>query len=154
MKSSIAHRSNDLIELTVSGSIAEAAADELKLIEPSLTLAQIRIDSSKVTHLNSLGIVAWINFIRRLTRDKAVEFVACSVAMVQTAIVFPQIFGTAKVSSLLIPYLCDACDEHQVILMKVEDLATADGQLCRRCHGPAILGILGVENLFIGPPQP
>jgi hypothetical protein len=82
---------------------------------------------SEVRRINSCGVREWVNFMRELDTDERIvslELHACSPAMVNQLNTISNFRGSARVRSLLAPYVCERCDIEQTRLVEVAPVPT------------------------------
>jgi len=77
-----------------------------------------------LTGINSCGIRNWVNFMKEL-KDREVSYEECPPALVRQMNMVPSVVGNAKVLSVYVPYVCDACDHEAEILVKAEKFSGA-----------------------------
>lgn len=95
-------------------------------------------DLGGIEHINSLGVRNWVHFVRDCeTAGHDVSFERCSPVMVQQISMISNFVGRrARVRSLVVPYLCPACnaeDQQVVALAPGAGLAIPDGIPCPKC---------------------
>lgn len=117
----------DGTNIVVTGNINERS----QLVVPEIVGAQIRIDTSGVTRINSLGVANWIRYMAKLA-DLGVPVIISrlSVAFVSQAGMISNFLGNAKVEKFLAPYFCPDCDH------SVEELFAIDADLPRSIACP------------------
>jgi anti-anti-sigma regulatory factor len=105
--------SEDALRVVLSGTINEDSGLDLQrlvgLVEernrPSLVF-----DFSAVHSVNSLGVRAWIQFLRQVEGAGAkVFFEACSPEVVMQFNIIPNFLGQATVLSFFANYVCESC---------------------------------------------
>ena len=74
-----------------------------------------------VASINSCGIRSWVNFLKELS-GKEVIFEECPPLIVRQMNMVPSFVGEAKVTSIFLPYVCDACDKEKHVLKEIEEL--------------------------------
>lgn len=81
--------------------------------------AEIFIDLSEVTSINSIGIRAWIMWFGELS-DVSFKFLNCPKALVmQMNMVEGFLPAGSQVESLQVPFYCEDCDEEKEVLFEV-----------------------------------
>lgn len=105
--------SGTVIEISVEGPISEKAS----LFEINLqTFKEIRLNMSKVTFINSIGVKNWILWTYRIPADAKLYLDECPFVIVnQINIVHGFIPKNAVVTSFLAPFLCDNCSHEQTV---------------------------------------
>lgn len=74
----------------------------------------------KVTSINSCGIRTWVNFIKELGTSN-MEFTECPPGIVRQMNMVPSFLGSAKVTSVYVPYVCDSCEHELDQLVQIQD---------------------------------
>ena len=86
-----------------------------------------------VESINSLGVRAWVNFIK-LMKDKEISFEECPPIIVRQMNMIPSFTGNAKVHSVYVPYVCDNCDSESLVLVKNDQFSTvSETARCENC---------------------
>lgn len=94
--------------IVVSGAISEQS----QLIVPERVGAKIRIDTSGVTRINSMGVASWIRYMGKLAELGVPLFIEpLSVCFVIQAGMISNFLGTAQVANFEAPYFCPECDQ-------------------------------------------
>lgn len=126
-------------KLTIKGTIDEHAsfAPVLPALKYPLT-----IDLGGVERINSLGTRLWIAFIDEVTARGPVWLERCSDVLVHQFGYVSTMLGSARVRSVLAPYvctLCDAIDYHEVVIDQDFDPALPHrapaSKRCSACAG-------------------
>jgi hypothetical protein len=95
-----------------------------------------------VRRLNSMGVRAWMGFVRDLPNVTELTFAHCSPAIVVQLNMIRNFPGPAKVRSLCAPYICESCDREEYQLLDVAVHfpngyeGTMPGLICDRCEAP------------------
>ncbi|MBM4303659.1 MAG: hypothetical protein FJ112_04970 [Deltaproteobacteria bacterium] len=96
----------------------------------------ISFDFKDVSSINSCGIRTWVNFMKELT-GTPIEFVECPPLVVRQMNMVPSFLGSAVVTSVYIPYVCDECDHEQQQKISIQDyksgLKIAQTITCEKC---------------------
>lgn len=102
-----------LIEISLEGPISEKAS----LFDINLqTFKEIKLNLSKVTFINSIGVKNWILWTCRIPQDAKLYLDECPFVIVnQINIVHGFTPKNAVVTSFLAPFLCDSCSHEQTI---------------------------------------
>ena len=108
----------------------------------AFTGMKIALDMSGLTEVNSSGIASWMKFIEFLKNNKiVVEYLNCSVTIVQQMNMVRQFNGGFTVKSIYAPYYCPKCDEESTVKMTIPPGATSsiidikESILCDNCQG-------------------
>ena len=104
-----------------------------------LPQAEIEIDLSLVSRINSCGVREWLNFVRELeARGGRVVLTRCSSAIVgQLNLIYNFLGKSGEVRSVMAPYVCDECGHEEDRLIALEDspdieVLTAEAE-CPKC---------------------
>lgn len=89
-----------------------------------------------VTSINSCGIRTWVNFMKELSGSN-IEFVECPPVIVRQMNMVPSFLGSAKVTSVFVPYVCDSCEHEHYELFSIQDYKSGKSVLetmnCEKC---------------------
>ncbi len=98
-----------------------------------------RLHMRDVRRINSYGVRAWIESIRKVPRGVGLEFVECSPAVIDQANMVAGFLGRGQVGSFYAPMICDRCGAERDELFRTEEYQR-DGRLpevsCPRCGSP------------------
>ncbi len=94
-----------------------------------------------VVRVNSTGVRTWVDFVHDLPSVTELIFSQCSPAVVTQLNTIYNFRGPARVSSILLPYACEACGTGEFKLVDVSGYRpSAPPRLpefaCERCGGP------------------
>lgn len=117
-------------------------------------LPPVKVDLSKVSNVNSVGMRGFLNFIRD-AKDLALEFHNCSSSFIDMINTFPTTLGSppnpAIVKSLIIEYQCVVCAKEISSLYKVDfvkgETPILPIQVCVRCSA-AMTPKFDADDLF------
>jgi len=120
----------------ISGSITEEA--DLHALVALGQGKDLRLDLAGVDEINSCGVREWIRFVRRVSETASdLELVRCSPAIVRQLNMVSNFRGSGRVTSVMLPYYCDACGAEQERYL---ELGGADAPpeiqetvVCERC---------------------
>ena len=76
----------------------------------------------KLENVNSLGVRTWVNFMKELGKVQ-VCYEECPPLIVRQMNMVPSFKGQAQVTSVFVPYVCDACDTEKLVLIQGDKLA-------------------------------
>lgn len=99
----------------------------------------VDFDASGVRYINSHGSRRWVAFLRELDTVERYTFSRCSVAFTLQASMLDGFLGKGRITSLMVPFQCEACDREDVRLLQVAALLDESGALslphfrCSRC---------------------
>lgn len=83
---------------------------------------RVVLNLAGVLRINSCGVREWIGFLQRLTDKPAtVELEQCSPVMVRQLSMIATMRGTASVSSILVPYFCEECDDERTTPLTITE---------------------------------
>jgi anti-anti-sigma regulatory factor len=102
-------------------------------------VGRVVFDMAQVTYMNSLGVRAWCEFLRR-ARIQGYEFHACSMPFVLQASMVRDVIGRGTVTSFFAPFHCIACDHQEERLLQSAAILASNLQppvfKCPNCGGP------------------
>lgn len=104
-------------------------------------LAEIRVPAEvnlkDVRRINSFGVRAWIDAIRKVPREVPLVFVECPPPVIDQCNMVTGFLGHGVLKSFYAPMLCEECDEAQNQLFETEVCRKNGGKLpatpCPRC---------------------
>jgi hypothetical protein len=135
-------RDGERIRVVLRGDFTEATRFDDLL--PAM-IGRVVFDTAQVTYLNSLGVRAWCEFLRR-ARIQGYEFHACSVPFVLQASRVRDVLGRGTVVSFFAPFHCAGCDHAEERLLQTATiLASGLAPPTFRCPGCA--GALVFDDL-------
>ena len=101
-------------------------------------VGRVVFDMAQVTYMNSLGVRAWCEFLRK-ARIQGYEFHACSVPFILQASMVRDVIGRGTVTSFFAPYHCIGCDHQEERLLQTAALLAGSLEpptfKCPRCSG-------------------
>lgn len=132
----IAHDADhDLV--TMSG-VVDENADLAPLLQ--LGSKPIRVHLRGVRRINSFGVRAWMDAIRRVPITTQLSFVHCPPPVVDQCNMVQGFLGHGKLDSFYAPMTCAECDEQIDQLFETEVCRANGGKLpatpCPRCGRP------------------
>ncbi len=110
--------------LNFAGPISEETT--FPTIPDDSTITEIKLNLGKLTLVNSWGVRLWMKWlwdldVRFATAQITLE--QCPPAMVKQILVVERFVPErTRVSSILLPYYCEACDKDQVSQLRADDL--------------------------------
>lgn len=111
---------DDVIRIIFIGQVTEDA-DFTELLKELPPNKRYIVDTHRVRRFDSTGIREWVRFMNRLaTPGSDVVLDRCSVPMVQQLNMIANMGGHAKVTSIMVPYYCDACGKNSDKLLIFE----------------------------------
>jgi CheY-like chemotaxis protein len=128
-------KDGERIRVVLRGDFTEATRfDELL---PAM-LGRVVFDTAQVTYMNSLGVRAWCEFLRRAP-IQGYEFHACSVPFILQASMVRDVIGRGTVTSFFAPYHCIGCDHQEERLLQAAAILasglTPPVYKCPECGG-------------------
>ena len=107
-------KDGERIRVVLRGDFTEATRfDELL---PAM-VGRVVFDTAQVTYMNSLGVRAWCEFLRR-ARIQGYEFHACSLPFILQASMVRDVIGRGTVTSFFAPFHCMGCDHQEERLVQ------------------------------------
>lgn len=106
--------------ISLRGKIDESA----KFGTPKFEGIKVAIfDFDEVKAINSMGIQAWIAFLKKVPESVRVVFQRCPLRIINQINLFPGFLAGRKISivSFYAPYFCDPCDEAFSFLLKTKE---------------------------------
>lgn len=83
---------------------------------------KITFNFAQVKSINSLGVRAWVSFLRSLEDGKTILFSECTTDVIMQINMIPSFLGKAKVSSFYVNYICDICNKEEKKLFETASL--------------------------------
>jgi anti-anti-sigma regulatory factor len=129
---------NGINRIRLAGSIDETS----DFTELTQVPAPIVIDLSELERINSLGVRAWISFVRdreaaglSLTFERLPPIVVSQISMISN------FMGTrSRITSVFVPYLCTACNHEHTALLDVAPGVVVQPTLpCPKCNSTMLL---------------
>lgn len=127
----------------LEGVLDEESPPVLAELARSLSLSpSVTLDVGGVRRINSLGVRAWVDFMRGLG-DKKVRFLRCSPAFVDQLNTVSDFRSGAEIDSFLAPYVCERTgrvfyEELQVAGIKPGDYSALGARPCKECPDPLV----------------
>ncbi len=125
-------KQNGIDFLFLEGSIDE----DSNLTGHQLSAKTLRVNFKHVTHINSLGIRNWVNFLKQVPAE-VIFYEECPPAIVHQLNMIPSFKGKATVESVYVPFVCDACEAETLILADQSSFQYLDKwqekQICHSC---------------------
>jgi eukaryotic-like serine/threonine-protein kinase len=111
----------------------------------------VKLSMRGVRRINSYGVRAWIDAIRKVPADCQLEIIECPPPVVDQMNMVAGFLGRGKVTSFYAPMLCDHCTHEMDQLFTVEACREAGGKLppltCPRCGKP--MGVDDIEDQYL-----
>lgn len=100
---------------------------------------RVVLNLAGVQRINSCGVREWIGFLQRLEgKAETVELELCSPVMVRQLSMIATMRGSAAVTSILVPYFCEECDDERTLPLELpagERPTLAETAPCPSCGG-------------------
>lgn len=78
---------------------------------------------SQVKSINSLGVRAWVSFLRNIEEKCEVIFAECTSDVIMQINMIPSFLGKGKVESFYVNYVCEICNKEDKKLIFTKDIA-------------------------------
>ncbi len=134
---------NNIQTLHIRGPLNERSGAKLMELIPKIE-NRCTINLAGVTHINSIGAIAWVRFINQLeNRDITLE--ECAVDFVIQINCIHGFTHKAKITSILAQYFCEECQEDTSKLIKLSKEVDLENLLklthtCGHCGGIMRIG--------------
>jgi ABC-type transporter Mla MlaB component len=134
---------NNIQMLHLKGPLNERSGTKLMEAIPKIE-GRCIINLAGVTHINSIGAIAWVRFINQL-ENREITLEECAVDFVIQMNCIHGFTHKAKVTSILAQYFCEECQEDNSKLIKLaaevdlEDLLRLT-HTCGHCGGMMRIG--------------
>lgn len=99
----------NLARVALAGELTERAS-LVPLAELLRASARIELDLAGITRINSVGVRAWLYFVRELCRHSRVELWECPPVFVAQLNMISNLADAAEVQTIQLPYSCELCD--------------------------------------------
>jgi len=116
-----------------------------KLEEELAEASHVAFLFSQVRSINSLGVRAWVSFLRGLEERVSVSFRECTPDVIMQINMIPNFQGKAQIESFYVNYFCDVCGYKVQKLMSGGSLPVPPA--CPQKHTPQPEGGLQTEEL-------
>lgn len=83
---------------------------------------KIIFNFSQVKSINSLGVRAWVSFLRNIEKDRTIIFEECPSDVIMQINMIPSFLGRGKVTSFYVNYICDVCHREEKKLLLTKDI--------------------------------
>lgn len=110
-----------------------------------------KLNMKNVKRINSYGVRAWIEAIRKVPAGVPLDFVECSSAVIDQTNMVAGFLGRGKVSSFFAPMVCSHCGHERDELFHTDEYQR-EGRLpdvsCERCGGALVVDDLEEHYLL------
>ncbi len=120
----------DLLKL--NGNLNEDSAIQLEQIDSNKIGKTCIIDFSHITHINSSGVRSWIEFLRKLEKNRKIIYIHCNSSTIVQLNMVPSFRSTAKIQSILGNFYCKKCKLETSQTLNVKDI-TQENILKHQC---------------------
>jgi anti-anti-sigma regulatory factor len=83
---------------------------------------KIIFNFSKIKSINSLGVRAWVSFLRSCEENKEIIFAECTSDVIMQINMIPSFLGKGKVDSFFVNYVCEICNKEEKQLIMTKDI--------------------------------
>ncbi len=125
--------------LRLFGPVDDRAA---KILNEALTQVgrTVVLNLSGIDYFNSLGIRAWVNFLKVLVEGRRVVYEECPMDVVQQINMMPAMSRGVEIASFRGDFACEDCGHEQKLLLACQEgrekiLERCEQQACERCGG-------------------
>jgi hypothetical protein len=111
-----------------------------KILSELKNFSEVHVSFENVSAVNSLGVRAWVNFMRGAQDGgRTIIFYRCSPDVVSQINMIPSFVGSAMIASFFVNYICPKCEHSEVSLVETKSLKP--GQVpkepqCSQCQSP------------------
>jgi hypothetical protein len=127
-------RSNGYATVSLAGIINEDAGLQLKQLQSDTASDQkLRFNFAKIKSINSLGVRAWVTFLRTIDDGREILFAECVPDVIMQINMIPSFLSRAKIESFYVNYMSPETEKSHTILMQTKDLkpkSIPDSPLC------------------------
>jgi hypothetical protein len=74
---------------------------------------KVGFNFSKVKSINSLGVRAWVSFLRSIEEGRILSFYECTPDIIMQINMIPSFLGKATVMSFYVNYICETCHKEE-----------------------------------------
>lgn len=83
---------------------------------------KITFNFSQVKSINSLGVRAWVSFLRTLEDGRTILFRECKADIIMQINMIPSFLGKATIASFYVNYICEVCNKEEKKLIEAASL--------------------------------
>jgi len=129
-------------KFSLNGAINEDAEVVLQEIASSIKEKpgkDIIFHFSGVKTINSLGVRAWVQFVRSIEEHGTLFFEECTPDVIMQINMIPSFAGKASIVSFYTNYVCERCDLTKSVLIYTKDLPEGEMpslKVCDECQDP------------------
>jgi hypothetical protein len=131
MKVERSQRPDGFLQVKLIGSIDEHA-DLANVLGPAIDGDAV-IDLEGIRRINSMGIRLWIPIVLELSRARQLRFERVPYPVVMQANCVLNLFGGARVVSVMAPYFCATCQSNRMAIVEASEVDGATAPPSKRC---------------------
>lgn len=121
--------------VALSGVINEDAEVGLQTLKGKLAEAKkIEFNFAGVKSINSLGVRAWVTFLRGIEENRDIFYAECVPDVIMQINMIPSFQDKAVIRSFYTNYICESCDKTQSVLIQTSSLAAKTGPAPQKCE--------------------
>jgi hypothetical protein len=104
--------------ISLAGPLNEDSDNNLKaILEKLSSIRKVTFDFAGVKNINSLGVRAWVTFLRKAEEGRSIIFTQCVPDVIMQINMIPSFQASAKIESYHLKYVCDNCrHEHTAVI--------------------------------------
>ena len=123
------------VNVTCRGPINEESDHKLRLLEEQLRSAQaITFDFDAISSVDSLGVRAWVQFLRSLQPEtRKIRFVRCNADIISQVNMIPSFSAGAEIVSFLVDYICPSCEKSHRVLIETSSVPKGTSPTNPKC---------------------
>jgi len=133
----IATESDGTVVVYLEGAINEDAELDLQKLREDLSSAsRAAFHFAKVKSINSLGVRAWVSFLRAVESKLVTIFRECTNDVIMQLNMIPSFQGKATIESFYTHYICDSCGHRETTLLHTQSVspsALPSTMVCPKC---------------------
>lgn len=101
----------------------DAEAGLTKVLSELANFTEVHVSFEHVSAVNSLGVRAWINFIRKAhAANRTIFFHRCPPDVVSQVNMIPSFVASAKIASFFVNYICPQCEFQEAKMVETKTL--------------------------------
>jgi anti-anti-sigma regulatory factor len=124
MEIQVATNEKNQIGVFFKGQINEESDHLLKLLEEQLrSHTEIFLNFDLVTSVDSLGVRAWVQFLRSIkSPTRKIHFMRCSADIISQVNMIPSFSEGATIESFFVNYVCSSCEHTTRVLIETASI--------------------------------
>lgn len=121
--------------VTLMGVINEDSEMSFKALASELAGTKaVGFNFSQVKSINSLGVRAWVSFLRSIEEGRNIEFHECTSDVIMQINMIPSFLGKGAVKSFFVNYLCEVCNKEEKKLVETSSLPPKSIPAAPKCE--------------------